>query len=260
MSAAALGMMSSGWVWLVCDENASHLAVVATYGPGTMLVRSRQHRHPEGLSPSYGIGLSGMNNLAGRPFKVLGEIEETPSDLARARSAESAGGGAFEVLSKKPLRPGPVVAPGARSFHHASQALSPFSAAALQQLNHTQSNTRSSQLPLAWRTPLEPLSTANRYPGVPHAPRYSSTSSLGGEKEAIEDLLTPVEELESEPEERPLRANDRPAYESHIMNNAMHARANAPWDANRWRGSGDDLSPLMCIRFVQSKYYSLGIN
>jgi superoxide dismutase len=253
MSAAALGMMSSGWVWLVCDENASHLAVAATYGPGTMLVRSRQHRHPEGLSPTYGIGHSGTNSLAGGPFKVLGEAADLPSDLDRTRGAESAGGGSFEVLSRKPLRPGPVVAPGARSFHHASQALSPLSATALQQLNSTQSNKRFSQLPLAWRTPLEPLSTSNRYLGVPHALRYNSTSSLRGEKGTIEDLLSPAEELESEPEDQPLRADDRPAYESHIINNAMHARANAPWDANRWRGSGDDLSPLMCIRFVQSK-------
>jgi hypothetical protein len=218
-----------------------------------MLVRSRQHRHPEGLSPTYGIGSVGMNNPTGKLFKVLGETFDPLSDFDRTRGAESAGGGAFEVLSKKPLKPGPVVAPGARSFHHASQALSPFSAAALQQLNSTQINTRSSQLPLAWRTPLEPLSTANRYPGVPHALRHNSTSSLGGDKEAIEDLLSPDEELESEPEKRPLRANDRPAYESHIINNAMHSRANVPWDANRWRGSGDDLSPLMCIRFVQSK-------
>ncbi|KAG8904022.1 hypothetical protein FRB99_002364 [Tulasnella sp. 403] len=42
-SAAATGMFGSGWVWLVCDRSG-RLAVVATYGPGTVLVRSREHR------------------------------------------------------------------------------------------------------------------------------------------------------------------------------------------------------------------------
>lgn len=41
-SAAAMGMINSGWVWLVCDENG-YLEVVATFGAGTLLVRSRTH-------------------------------------------------------------------------------------------------------------------------------------------------------------------------------------------------------------------------
>ena len=47
MSAAALGMTESGWAWLV-DMTIRSLAV-ATYGPGTMLVESRQHRYPNGI-------------------------------------------------------------------------------------------------------------------------------------------------------------------------------------------------------------------
>ncbi|KAF8165125.1 Manganese/iron superoxide dismutase [Crassisporium funariophilum] len=39
-SAAALGMFSSGWVWLVVDK-AGHLGVKATFGPSTLLIRSR---------------------------------------------------------------------------------------------------------------------------------------------------------------------------------------------------------------------------
>ncbi|TDL29795.1 manganese and iron superoxide dismutase [Rickenella mellea] len=39
-SAAALGMMSSGWVWLVADSKAN-LAVIPTFGAGSLLVRSR---------------------------------------------------------------------------------------------------------------------------------------------------------------------------------------------------------------------------
>ncbi|KAF8592481.1 manganese and iron superoxide dismutase [Ramaria rubella] len=41
-SAAAMGMINSGWVWLVSDENGN-LEVVATFGAGTLLVRSRRH-------------------------------------------------------------------------------------------------------------------------------------------------------------------------------------------------------------------------
>ena len=41
-SAAALGMINSGWVWLVSDEYGN-MEVVATFGAGTLLVRSRTH-------------------------------------------------------------------------------------------------------------------------------------------------------------------------------------------------------------------------
>ncbi|KAG9042048.1 hypothetical protein FS837_011392 [Tulasnella sp. UAMH 9824] len=45
---AGMGMFGSGWVWLVADSTGD-LAVVATYGSGTMLVRSREQK---GLQPS----------------------------------------------------------------------------------------------------------------------------------------------------------------------------------------------------------------
>jgi hypothetical protein len=118
-----------------------------------------------------------------------------------------------------------------------------------------QTHPRFSQQPLAWRTPLEPLSTVSRRPGVPYSLRYSSASARG-EEEAVEDLLSPAEELETEPEERPLRTSDRPIYEGNVVNNTMYGRANPAWDTNRWRGAGDDLSPLMCIRFVGFCHFS----
>ncbi|ELU41797.1 inositolphosphorylceramide synthase [Rhizoctonia solani AG-1 IA] len=45
VSAAALGMSSSGWVWLVQDASGA-LGVVPTFGAGTVLVRNRKHRAP----------------------------------------------------------------------------------------------------------------------------------------------------------------------------------------------------------------------
>jgi Fe-Mn family superoxide dismutase len=45
MSAAALGMSSSGWIWCVQDANGA-LGIVPTFGHGTVLVRNRMHRSP----------------------------------------------------------------------------------------------------------------------------------------------------------------------------------------------------------------------
>ncbi|KAI0922028.1 hypothetical protein AcW2_006839 [Taiwanofungus camphoratus] len=39
-SAAVLGMFSSGWMWFVCDQTGA-LGIYPTFGPGTLLVRSR---------------------------------------------------------------------------------------------------------------------------------------------------------------------------------------------------------------------------
>ncbi|KAF8313053.1 manganese and iron superoxide dismutase [Clavulina sp. PMI_390] len=50
-SAAALGMMSSGWVWLVMDSNR-RLAILPTYGAGTVLARGRQQALPRYLEPT----------------------------------------------------------------------------------------------------------------------------------------------------------------------------------------------------------------
>ncbi|KII95965.1 hypothetical protein PLICRDRAFT_694070 [Plicaturopsis crispa FD-325 SS-3] len=46
VSATAMGMASSGWVWLVTDKETSTLAVVPTFGAGTLLVRSRRQVRP----------------------------------------------------------------------------------------------------------------------------------------------------------------------------------------------------------------------
>lgn len=42
-SSAAMGMMGSGWIWLVAD-GAGTLGLVGTYGAGTVLVQNRQQR------------------------------------------------------------------------------------------------------------------------------------------------------------------------------------------------------------------------
>ncbi|KAG2013454.1 hypothetical protein CC2G_010367 [Coprinopsis cinerea AmutBmut pab1-1] len=46
ISAAALGMFSNGWVWFVTDANGS-TGILPTFGPGTLLVRSRTYMGSE---------------------------------------------------------------------------------------------------------------------------------------------------------------------------------------------------------------------
>ncbi|KAJ7162590.1 manganese superoxide dismutase [Mycena crocata] len=51
VSAAAMGMFTSGCVWFVCDRNGN-TGILPTLGPGTLLVRSRTYMaqlHPAGL-------------------------------------------------------------------------------------------------------------------------------------------------------------------------------------------------------------------
>lgn len=219
MSAAALGMMSSGWIWLVCDENASHLAFVPTYGPGTMLVRSRQHRHPEGLSPNYGVGAGGLST--GQMFKILGEKDKSAEGTRRMSDN-------WATPARKP------VGGGTGRFYHATKSLSSI---ALQQSALAQA--RFSQQPLGWQTALEPLSMAHRRPGLSRA-QYSSTS--GEEAEDLDESLPAAQELE-EPISQPI-------FSSSALNATMSHRSNQAWDVNRWKGDGDDLNPLMCIRLV----------
>jgi len=47
-SATALGMFSNGWVWMVSDANGN-LGVLPTFGPSTLLIRSRRNMNPEKL-------------------------------------------------------------------------------------------------------------------------------------------------------------------------------------------------------------------
>jgi Fe-Mn family superoxide dismutase len=56
-SSAAMGMINSGWVWLVSDENG-HMEIVGTFGAGTLLVRSRKHMLTDEKSPILGEPLT----------------------------------------------------------------------------------------------------------------------------------------------------------------------------------------------------------
>ncbi|KAG6901884.1 hypothetical protein C0995_007009 [Termitomyces sp. Mi166 len=49
-SAAAMGMFSSGWLWLVTDQNG-RLGIIPTFGPSTLLIRSRTYMGGVELTP-----------------------------------------------------------------------------------------------------------------------------------------------------------------------------------------------------------------
>ncbi|POW05856.1 hypothetical protein PSTT_09430 [Puccinia striiformis] len=60
-SNAAMGMSSSGYIWLVCDQDGT-LGICATYGAGTILVQNREQRGDWPLaikSPQIGLDASG---------------------------------------------------------------------------------------------------------------------------------------------------------------------------------------------------------
>lgn len=48
VAATAMGMFSSGWVWVAVTE-LRRIVVIPTFGPGTILVRGRQQRFDEAL-------------------------------------------------------------------------------------------------------------------------------------------------------------------------------------------------------------------
>lgn len=75
-SSYANGMFGTGYVWLVMDEE-DNLAVLGTYGAGTILVQGQMNRAPE-LEPFVAVDASGA------------DIAESLSPQAASRSQSSA--------------------------------------------------------------------------------------------------------------------------------------------------------------------------
>ncbi|CAE6439320.1 unnamed protein product [Rhizoctonia solani] len=115
VSAAALGMSSSGWVWLVQDANGS-LGVVPTFGSGTVLVRNRMHRSPS-FAPAVGESSD--------PRHVPGSSTTPPPSTASPLSGSTTPRSPLRPITDKsrapPVRefangssqsPGPAYSPG----------------------------------------------------------------------------------------------------------------------------------------------------
>ncbi|KAG9000312.1 hypothetical protein FRB90_011836 [Tulasnella sp. 427] len=78
--AAGMGMFGSGWVWLVADTNGD-LAVVATYGSGTMLVRSREQKglQPKVHGENHAAVQSNASTARNNTFSRFDSFSGTPS-------------------------------------------------------------------------------------------------------------------------------------------------------------------------------------
>lgn len=241
MSAAALGMTGSGWVWLVLDMSIKSLAVVATYGPGTMLVRSRQHRHPNGISEI---------DLFPQAFSVLGEAEAAPR--ASARTTHAIGG-----IDPPPTNPTsgaahrvPRTQPRQQFRQFSTSLLAPHPLNLTHRLSiqssPSSSNVQFSQTPLAWHQPLEPLSKKN------------SSTSAG-------DLLTPSSQYSpgADPEEAEFDDPEAPPLPQwNVTSRDLVGGVNSNkllGTAKLLRSAGDDLSPLMCISVHEHAWMSAGL-
>lgn len=90
MSSAAMGMVSSGWLWLVKDEHG-RLGVVPTYGAGTVLVQQRRQTGPRELVAGVQDGRSTPDGDAHAPAAAPAPApQQAPGRL----DALSRGGGA----------------------------------------------------------------------------------------------------------------------------------------------------------------------
>ncbi|PVF95873.1 hypothetical protein CPB86DRAFT_763182 [Serendipita vermifera] len=224
LSAAAMGMMSSGWVWLVCDESAQHLGYIATFGPGTLLARNRQHRHPDHLS-AHLQGPSGPSN--DRLFRILGErIEDSPSSKPKTTSGSPLGKSAI---------------PQTRSFHSTVWSQSQLS------MLQYQRSSRVSQSPLPWGAP-EPLLTAGSQTGrtQPFSSKPPTGSSTGGIEASNLRNGSVWETTEKKSNTSPL-LSQQSFQDTGVLKSLRNDRAYSSWDKNRLRGEGDDILPLMCI-------------
>ena len=253
MSAAALGMTGSGWVWLVVDMSIRSLAVVATYGPGTMLVRSRQHRHPNGINEY---------DLIPRAFAVLGEQEGLPRTAKSASTRHTIGG-----VDPPPTSPTSGVAHRVpRVQQHLQSRTFSTSLPAYHPLNLTHrlsvqpspssSTLQFSQTPLAWHQPLEPLSKKN-----------SSTSTSAFTSAG--DLLTPSSQYApgaGTEEKDEADFGDPAAPPLPRWNTTSSDLIGGGTHSNRQLGTakllgraGDDLSPLMCLSVHEHAWMSAGL-
>ncbi|KAM5532703.1 hypothetical protein V8D89_013595 [Ganoderma adspersum] len=104
-SAAVLGMFSSGWIWLVTDQDGQ-LGIVPTFGAGTLLVRSSK--------PS--AALLEWQRLTGEP--VLQYFEDLPPRPAAPPSAPSSG-----------LPPAPTAGSPVSGMAHGAPSLDPHTQA-----------------------------------------------------------------------------------------------------------------------------------
>ncbi|GBE79216.1 manganese and iron superoxide dismutase [Sparassis crispa] len=109
-SAAVLGMFSSGWLWFVCDQTGS-LGIYPTFGPGTLLVRSRV---PKPLVYVYG---EDARDPLVEKARALAAAKAASSESASSANAPSSPTSGISHTSP-PLNPGTPSRPLSSSAIH----------------------------------------------------------------------------------------------------------------------------------------------
>ena len=88
-SAAALGMFSNGWVWFVTDP-AGELGVLPTFGPSTLLIRSRENmNYADGVLGEDNVGHRTPPSLPRTPYSPFSKTPPPPSMMPSSAGSGS---------------------------------------------------------------------------------------------------------------------------------------------------------------------------
>ena len=96
VSASALGMMGSGWVWLATNQQHD-LAVIPTFGPGTLLVQSQRY---QGFSPDQPVAGEALKN--GTNIEVTDASAEPLSMYSRKNTGRGPSHKSFSGATTSP--------------------------------------------------------------------------------------------------------------------------------------------------------------
>lgn len=137
-SAASIGMFSGGYIWLVTDK-AGRLAIVPTFGAGTLLIRAREYMHPHDPETMPNLDLLVTDIQPEDPYRAEWEKEmeaetaaveaafeadfhqQVAEEAALAEAEGEAEQGEYDSSSPSSSSPtSPTSVPGGRREYHTS--------------------------------------------------------------------------------------------------------------------------------------------
>lgn len=110
-SAAALGMFTNGWVWMVTDANGK-LGILPTYGPSTLLIKSRMNMTTNTLLFHEPQGIDHENSVSPGAVNFPNHVSSGATTLPGAGATSPTSG----ISSKPPGISGSPLEPHARAY------------------------------------------------------------------------------------------------------------------------------------------------